>query len=130
MATHQKHGIRMQECGDGNDRADNAALLGGTASVDKTASYTMTPEDSGKGFTNRGAGGSITFTLPVPKYGMWFMFTVVASQALVVHANASEKVNGQAQISGSTAQTCVAFVFCADGSNWQVMVGSGTWTTS
>lgn len=35
-----------------------------TPAVAKTASYTLTPRDAGKVFTNRGAAGPITFTLP------------------------------------------------------------------
>jgi hypothetical protein len=56
----------------------------------KTAAYTVTASDCGKIFTNRGAAGSVTFTLPVVSSelnGWWAEFYVVASQAIVLASN-------------------------------------------
>lgn len=53
----------------------------------KTASYTVLPTDGGKLFTNEGAAGSITFTLPsstATENGWWCEFATVAAQAIVI----------------------------------------------
>lgn len=53
----------------------------------KTASYTVLPSDSGKMFTNRGASGSITLTLPTSgSYlnGWSIDVFVIASQTIVI----------------------------------------------
>lgn len=68
----------------------------------KTADYTVLPKDGGKLFTNRGAAGTVVFTLPSTSgvgNGWWCEFSTVAAQAvtiatsptdtLVVHANAT-----------------------------------------
>jgi hypothetical protein len=66
----------------------------------KTTAYTVTAADCGKHFSNRAAGGSVTFTLPTPSTemnGWWCQFSTVAAQAivlslaskLIVHANAT-----------------------------------------
>lgn len=58
----------------------------------KTAAYTLTPDDNGKIFTNRGAGGAVTFTLPptadIPT-GFNVRFFVVADQNVTVASNGS-----------------------------------------
>lgn len=58
----------------------------------KTAAYTVTALDEGKIFTNRGASGSVTFTLPVTTnlpVGWACRFIGVADQNLVVASNGS-----------------------------------------
>jgi len=53
----------------------------------KTANYTLTPADNGILFTNEGATGSVTFTLPTPSAklrGVWYEFFVIADYALVL----------------------------------------------
>lgn len=58
----------------------------------KTASYTIVPGDIGKLFTNRGASGAVTFTLPVVANltsGWWCEFFVVANQSFVIASNGS-----------------------------------------
>lgn len=53
----------------------------------KTASYTVVAGDCGKLFTNRGAAGSVTFTLPTSATqlaGWWCEFATVAAQAIVL----------------------------------------------
>lgn len=55
----------------------------------KTAAYTVLPIDITTLFTTRGAGGSVTFTLPaiadVPT-GWWVEFMCVAAQNMVIAA--------------------------------------------
>lgn len=56
----------------------------------KTADYTITPFDSGKTFTNRGAGGAVTLTLPLvgPSLNGWWIRAIRhAAQSLVVATN-------------------------------------------
>jgi hypothetical protein len=59
----------------------------------KTAAYTLTPDDNGKVFTNRGAAGSVTFTLPptadIPIGFNARFFNVVIDQNLVVASHGS-----------------------------------------
>lgn len=53
----------------------------------KTASYQLLPGDIGTLFTNRGATGAVTFTLPVTAdipTGFWAEFFVVAGQNVIV----------------------------------------------
>lgn len=57
--------------------------------VAKTASYTIKPDTDKPGtvFTNAGAGGAVTFTLPTPNkavLGWWYRFLGVADQNIIV----------------------------------------------
>ena len=56
----------------------------------KTAAYTLTAADSGVTFTNRGASGSVTITLPAVSRDLHFKFVVVAAQAFVVAADTAD----------------------------------------
>lgn len=57
--------------------------------VAKTANYTIRPDvdQSGTCFTNRGAGGAVTFTLPTPGIrckGWYYRFYGIAGQNIIV----------------------------------------------
>lgn len=55
--------------------------------VAKTANYTVTVADADTYFTNRGAAGAVTFTLPTtPLKGLRYCFHAVASQNVIVAA--------------------------------------------
>lgn len=59
----------------------------------KTADYTITPFDSGKTFTNRGAAGTVTLTLPAagPSLNGWSVRVIRhAAQSLVVAAGTAD----------------------------------------
>jgi hypothetical protein len=59
----------------------------------KTAAYTVLPEDIGKIFTNRGASGSVTYTLPQLnriQSGWNARFFVAAGQTIIVAAPANK----------------------------------------
>lgn len=61
----------------------------------KTADYTLTANDWGKFFTNRGAAGAVTFTLPTAAStapGFYADFFVVANQNVIVAGTAGEVV--------------------------------------
>jgi len=101
--------------------------------VAKTASYTVVAADHGTLFTNRGATGAVTFTLPATaSVGLRYGFYVVADQnvivasgtadTLVVHNDAtadsiafqtaSEKIGGMVEVIG-------------DGTGWLTRVSLG-----
>jgi hypothetical protein len=98
--------------------------------VAKTASYTVAVDgsDFGKVFTNRGASGTITFTLPTPSAGIaggYVDFFTVAAQTiavdctmadlLVVHADATaDSITTAATIGQHIKAIC-------DGTGWLII---------
>lgn len=63
----------------------------------KTASYTIlgTIDSPGTRFTNRGAGGAVTFTLPPPSLnvkGHWYEFEIHADQTVIVAGHTTGKL--------------------------------------
>lgn len=98
--------------------------------VAKTAAYTLNParpDMPGTIFTNRGAVGAVTFTLPAPNAGLtgaFFRFIGVADQTITVSAGAGKAVafnnaaaaslamsTGGQKIGGEIRATC-------DGTSW------------
>ena len=58
----------------------------------KVAAYTLTPNDFGTTFTNRGATASVTFTLPAVAdlpTGWWVRFYGVVNAGMVIASNGS-----------------------------------------
>lgn len=75
----------------------------------KTASYQILPEDIGKTFTNRGASGAVTLTLPVVTDltpGWWCRFYIVADQTLTI---ASQGSNDNIAAFNDAAADSIAF---------------------
>ena len=59
----------------------------------KTADYTVVANtDNGKTFTNEGASGAITFTLPAATVGQWYRFVAKAAQELRIDPNGTETI--------------------------------------
>ncbi len=56
----------------------------------KTMAYTVTAADKGSLFTNVGAVGSVTFTLPALAVGLKYGFLVVADQTVIVASVAGD----------------------------------------
>lgn len=91
-----------------------------------TASYTVTDQDFGKMFTNRGAGGTVTFTLPAPgphaNERLYFRNTA-AGKAMIVSSAASAQLVAYNDASASsvtipaTAEGCGVDCIC-DGTSW------------
>ena len=54
----------------------------------KTAAYTVLASENGTTFTNRGAGGSVTLTLPAPFANAHYRFINHAAQAFLIAADA------------------------------------------
>lgn len=123
--------VPMMDCGDGTQRADNGCR-GKVAA--KTASYTINPAEAGTLYTNRGAAGSVTFTLPPPKAGMWFGFQkAVNNQNIVVVTDvAATKFDGLTQGTTATNSTTEfgAIRIWSDGVVWFVDSQTGTWGIS
>lgn len=103
----------------------------------KTGNYTLTDSDYGKLFTNRGAAGTITFTLPTAtaaNSGCWAEFFTVAAQSiavapatvdtLIVHADATAD-------SLTTAATIGQHVrVVSDGTGWVTISDPSAATTA
>lgn len=94
----------------------------------KTAAYTVTANDCGKIFTNRGAAGSVTFTLPVSgseMNGWWCEFYTAAAQAIVIASNPVDTLTVHADLTADTVTTAATIgqhftVFC-DGTSMCVI---------
>lgn len=119
-------------CADGIARADNGCIVGNENVVAKTAAYTVTVQDTGKTFTNEGAGGSVTFTLPSPKIGLRFRFLQKAAQNIVIQAPSGVKVGGSAAGKAfnnvsSEADNANCEIASLDGVNYHAISVTGTW---
>ncbi len=110
----------------------------GAPTVARTANYTIgsTATDAfGTIFTNRGAAGAVTFTLPAPTAGAYYFFAGVVAQNLVITAGSAiaVTVNNAAatSITYSTANQQIGSfaVAIADGSSW-LLVNIGTNTAT
>lgn len=56
-----------------------------------TDDRTLVNYESGSWFTNRGASGTVIFTLPAsPKLGVWYRFSTVAAQTLTITAGTAD----------------------------------------
>lgn len=95
--------------------------------VARTANYTVgsTATDTfGTIFTNRGAAGAVTFTLPAPTAGAYYFFASVVAQTLTITAGSAIAVTinnaAATSIAFSTASQQIGSfaVAIADGSNW------------
>lgn len=98
-----------------------------TSTVAKTANYTVgtvATDVVGTVFTNRGAAGSVTFTLPSPTAGAYYFFAGIVAQNLVITAGSAiaVTVNNAAatSITYSTASQQIGSfaVAIADGTSW------------
>ncbi len=107
--------------------------------VVKTANYQLIAGDFGKTFTNRGAAGSVTLTLPAPalcKAGNFIrVLKMTPGQNIVVAANGNTIVGpatpftGTTAITHSTANERASLELEYDGTAW-LATPSGTWTIS
>lgn len=113
--------IPLMDCADGYQRADSGAIKTPTA---KTAAYTVTALESGKLFTNRGASGSVTFTLPTGKAGMFFhFFKAVTAQNIVVNGGTNQTFTNSTNEAGG-------LTVVHDGTAWLALHTKGTWAVS
>ena len=101
----------------------------------KTASYTVTTNDIGRTFTNQGASGAITFSLPAATVGQTYRFVVKAAQELRIDPNGSETISlptGVQQAAGKYIGADAIgeriSVECVKAGEWDTFNGVGTWT--
>lgn len=105
----------------------------------KTANYTLTAADNGKIFTNRGAAGAVTFTLPAPSTALegveyTFMAVVAAQNLIVAGAGANDIVAfnnaAAASVAFQTAAEIIggAVTMVCDGTSWLAFVSLGAET--
>lgn len=124
--------VRLMDCGDGIRRA----LFGGYGTVKaKTASYTVKElePDGCLAFSNRGATGAVTFTLPKPTKGRLAVFLKVAQQNLLIKGTNGAKVgasNADKILQNTAAEAAVSVTLLADGTDWLVTGSVGTWAAN
>lgn len=104
--------------------------------VAKTAAYTVKAEESGTVFTNTGASGSVTFTLPTVATslaGVYYYFFTVAAQNIVVASDPTDKlvVDNNASADTLTSSTSghvigAGLLVICDGTQWLTMQGGGS----
>ena len=80
------------------------------AEVPKTASYTVLPSDNGTRFTNTGASGAVTFTLPKLAPGYVFEFLVAANQNVTITSNEGSNI----MTSNNASASSLAFSSAGD----------------
>ena len=122
--------IPTMDCPDGVQRAEIGFFKAVAA---KTAAYTIVASDFGKLFTNRGATGSVTLTLPAAtkKAGFYFGVMRVAAQNIVLTATGGAKINNGSANGSLTNANNGGFIVACDGTDWftqTITVGAGTVT--
>ncbi len=98
-----------------------------TPVVAKTANYTVKFADGGTLFTNRGAAGTITFTLPLTSgagNGFWVEFATAAAQAIVITSDPIDTLIVHADATADSVTTAATigqhFRVINDGTGWLV----------
>jgi len=124
--------------------ADFAYVLARTTGVTgfglvtaETSNETLTADQSYQTFTNEGASGSVTLSLPTPSVGLEFTFAVVAEQSLIVDVGGSVVIalgpgiesTAGGQISANEPGAFVTLK-CLSATRWQAIAGSFGWTPS
>lgn len=102
----------------------------------KTAAYTVVvATDNGKVFTNEGASGAITFSMPAATVGQRYTFVVKAAQELRIDPNGTETISlptGVQQAAGKYigADAIGEFIdlICVKAGEWTTIGSVGTWT--
>src|SRR5262245_9299311 len=100
-----------------------------TPVVAKATAYSVLATDCGTLFTNEGAAGSVTFTLPAPsaeQNGVGFEFANVTAQPIVIAVTGNDKLivhNDAAADTVTTASTIGQHfkVVCVGATGWLVI---------
>jgi|694.fasta_scaffold01648_7 hypothetical protein len=107
-----------------------------SATVVKTADYTVTVGDSGRTFTNTGAAGAVTFALPAAVAGLKYRFRVGVAQQLRIDPNGTETISLPSTGVPSAAGAYIVAdaigetvdIQCVEAGSWSVFGFTGTWT--
>lgn len=99
----------------------------------KTADYTIVTgtDASGTIFTNRGAGGTVNFTLPAPSQsiaGTFYDFVVIAAQSLLVKTATADTLiadNDATADSLASSRIGTSMRVVCDGTSWIATLTSG-----
>ena len=100
-----------------------------------TSATTVRLFSNGATYTNTGASGSVTFTLPTPLIGYKYKFVVTAAQAVVIEpgdAAIQKALNTATSSAGDyiTSSTVGDWIEieCFDGTSWTCVGASQAWT--
>lgn len=104
----------------------------------KTANFDIESTDNGKTFTNAGASGIITGTLPVAAAGLHYFFVVEAAFSLRIDPDGTETISNAAAtpVTGGAGKYLGSagvigesiHVVCTVNGIWHVIGNVGTWT--
>lgn len=89
--------------------------------------------DNGATYTNAGATGSVTFTLPAAIPGLKYTFKkVVAGQNVVISKAGSDTLDGASTLTNSTEEVAYITVECVTAGAWISTINpkSGTWASA
>lgn len=96
----------------------------------KIAAYTITNEEFGCVFSNSGASGSVTFTLPTPEAGALLVISKIANQTVVISGTIAGGTGGTAITNNTSASYGGVLLMGLDGTSWFPVASQGTWTIS
>lgn len=129
--------VRMKPCADGKQRPETVAFVSyapdsNTAPVGVkafTAAATLRQADHGCAFSNEGAAGSVTITLPTPFPGARFTFFKLTNQTMVVSAPSGVTICNNATYTNSANEvnTAALVVVGISATAYRVMTEIGTW---
>jgi hypothetical protein len=101
----------------------------------KSANHTVLASETGTYFTNTGATGTITFTLPAATVGLHYTFKVRAVQQLRVDPSGSETLESTSSVEQAAGAYLWAdakgefiHLICLETGKWAMHNSSGTWT--
>jgi len=98
-----------------------ASDQGWNGTLAKTAAYTILASECGTTFTNRGASGSVTLTLPAPFANAHYKLIVHAAQTFVLAADTVDTLvtyNDAAADSVSSNTVGATIEIWSDGTSW------------
>lgn len=103
----------------------------------KTGNYTVTEGDYGKLFTNRGASGTITFTLPTAaaaNAGCWVEFYTAAAQSIALAPATADTLVVHADLTADSITTAATIGqhlrVVSDGTGWLTISDPSVATTA
>lgn len=98
-----------------------------TPVIAHTTDHTLDETEAGQIFTNEGASGAITYTLPPASAGLSFGFAVVVAQYLNIEADGDDEIGGSASASGGALGDMI-FLRGFDDGTWKLESSAGSWS--